>query len=76
MAIINKVEPDKLVIDLDGPEGNAFVILGLAVKLGKQMGMSVDKVAEIQKEMKSSDYENLIQTFDKYFGEHVDLMRS
>ena len=76
MAIIKKVEPDKLVIDLDGPEGNTFVILGLAVKLGKQMGMSVDKVAEIQKEMKSSDYENLIQTFDKYFGDHVDLMRS
>lgn len=76
MAIIDKVEPEKIVIDLDGPQGNAFFILGLAVKVGKSLGMSVEKIAEIQKEMKSSDYENLIKTFDKYFGEYVDLMRS
>ncbi len=76
MAIIKKARSKKIVIDLDGEQGNAFYILAVAVKIGKSLGMPADKIAAIQSEMKSSDYENLIQTFDKYFGDYADLMRS
>ena len=61
-----------LVIDLTGPEGNAFVLLGYAKNLAKQLDFNFEK---IQTEMTSSDYENLIQVFDKYFGEYVILER-
>jgi len=33
----------------------------------------MQKIREIIDEMKSSDYEHLILTFDKYFGEYVIL---
>lgn len=71
MAIIKK-EQKRRVIDLTGPDGNAFYLLGTASKWSKQLGLDSDKVLE---EMKSGDYENLIQVFDKYFGSICDLER-
>ena len=73
MAIKKKVENlEKRTIDLTGPQGNAFYLLGMAGKWGKQLGLDVPKVME---EMQSSDYENLIEVFDKYFGSICDLER-
>jgi hypothetical protein len=59
-------------LDLTGPEGNAYVLLGYAHKLAKQLGLDGEKIKE---EMKSSDYENLVEVFDSYFGSIVTLYR-
>ena len=75
MAILSKDTYRKQVIDLSGPDGNAYFLLGTAMKLCKQIGISSDRTDEIIDEMKSSDYEHLIQTFDKYFGKLIDLER-
>jgi len=61
-------------IDLSGPDGNAFVLLGLANRLGKQM-YGYEKTEEILEEMRLSTYELLLLTFDKYFGSVVTLYR-
>ncbi len=61
-------------IDLSGPEGNAFVLLAYASKLGKRI-YGYEKTEEILEEMRLSTYELLILTFDKYFGEVVTLYR-
>ena len=75
MAILSKDTYRKQVIDLTGPQGNAFYLLGTASKLCKQIGISSSRTKEIMDEMKSSDYENLIQLFDKYFGKLIELER-
>ena len=75
MAILTKDKFRKRVIDLNGPEGNAFCLLGTAMSLCKQIGISSERTEEIIDGMKSSDYEHLILTFDKYFGKLVDLER-
>ena len=72
MAILKKDTTKKLTIDLTGPQGNAFYLLGTASKLSKQIGLDVNKVLD---DMKSGDYEHLIKTFDKYFGSVIDLER-
>ena len=59
-------------IDLTGPDGNAFNLIGTASRLAKQLGWDKDA---IQKEMMNGNYENLINVFDKYFGEFVTLYR-
>ena len=59
-------------IDLTGPDGNAFVLIGTAGKLAKQLGL--DSKA-IQAEMMAGDYEKLVNTFDKHFGHFVTLYR-
>ena len=63
----------ELVIDLDGPQGNAFFLLGQASRFARQLGMDANEIIE---EMKSGDYENLISVFDKFFGDFVVLERS
>ena len=75
MAILTKDKFRKRVIDLNGPEGNAFCLLGTAMSLCKQIGISDTRTEEIIDELKSSDYEHLITTFDKYFGKLIDLER-
>jgi hypothetical protein len=64
--------PRTIQIDLTGPQGNAFFLLGTASNLAKQLGLD-DK--EIQAEMMKGDYENLLQVFDSYFGDFVVLYR-
>ena len=67
--------PERIEIRLDGPEGNAFVLLGFARKYGEQLGWTDVQIDSIINDMQSSDYEHLIQTFDKWYGEYVDLIR-
>ena len=63
------------VIDLTGPEGNAFCLLGYARQFPKKLGWSAQKSNQIIEEMQEGDYENLVLTFDSYFGDFVILER-
>ena len=73
MAIIDKKpRQGKITVDLTGPQGNAFWLINYAKTLGKQLDLDAD---EIHAEMTTGDYENLIQVFDHYFGDYVDLER-
>ena len=69
------VEPNKkgLTINCSGPDGNAFQLLKVASDLGKRMGCTNKEIDKVLTEMKSSDYEHLILTFDKHFGFYVTL---
>jgi hypothetical protein len=59
-------------IDLTGPQGNAFFLLGTASNFAKQLGIDSKPILD---EMKSGDYENLVQVFDRHFGSFVTLYR-
>ena len=63
---------DKIEIDLLGPEGNAFALLGIAKNLANKLGMDWDI---IHKEMTSSDYEWLLQVMDYHFGDFIIMYR-
>jgi hypothetical protein len=62
-------------IDLTGPNGNAFFLLGAASNLGRQLGLDSDEIGVILRNMRSGDYENLINVFDANFGHFVTLYR-
>jgi hypothetical protein len=71
--IKKKIEKtSKIEIDLTGPDGNAFALIGYATRYARELGL--DSKA-IQKEMMSGDYENLVKVFDNHFGEFVTLYR-
>ena len=70
--IKSKIEKSGIEIDLTGPDGNAFVLIGTAGNLAKQLGLDAKAIRE---EMMKGDYENLVNVFDKYFGSFVTLYR-
>lgn len=64
--MIRKTVPSKRVIDLDGQDGNAYVLLGMASSMCKQIKIDPKPILD---EMQSGNYSNLVKTFDKYFGD-------
>jgi hypothetical protein len=72
MIKYKKMKTGPVEIDLTGPDGNAFNLIGIASNLAKQLDLDKKKIRE---EMMSGDYENLLKVFDKYFGEFVTLYR-
>lgn len=71
--MIRQKQPKReIIIDLTGPDGNAYVLLAYATRFAKELGLDAEKICD---EMKESDYENLLKVFDSYFGSFVILER-
>jgi hypothetical protein len=60
------------VIDLTGPGGNAYYLLAHATRISRQLGLDSETILD---QMRAGDYENLVQVFDRYFGDYVILER-
>ena len=73
--IRKKQQNREIVIDLTGPQGNAYFLLGMANDFAKQLGWSSEEREKLREHMTESDYENLIKVFDKHFGKFVILER-
>jgi len=67
-----KYKSTKLEIDLTGPDGNAFALMGSAKRLAQKLGIDSKPIIE---DMTSGDYEHLLEVFDKNFGSFVTLYR-
>ena len=65
-------KPGGIEIDLTGPAGNAYALMGQAEQFAKQLGRNSN---DILTRMKSGDYENLVAVFESEFGEFVTLYR-
>ena len=60
------------IIDLDGPMGNAFALLGVAEREAMGLGIDRDDIDSILDDMKSGDYINLVKTLDEVLGANED----
>ncbi len=67
-----KNEP--IIIDLTGPDGNAFALMAYARRFATQLGWK-DRGSALIENMMDGDYENLLEVFDNAFGEFVILER-
>ena len=75
--MIRKPKKNKeIIIDLDGPDGNAFHLMAHAKSIAKTVGYASDEVGLMIDKMVSGDYANLVKTFDEYFEGYVVLETS
>ena len=74
MAIKNKkdIPPYPILIDLTGPDGTVFVLMGKAKQFARDLGLNGNLIV---RDMMSSDYEHAIKVFDSHFGDFVTLLR-
>jgi len=74
--LVGKESPQERFIDLCGPSGNAYIILGMAKSLTKQL-QQIDPEKydweKINAEMTAGNYNNLVHTFERYFGDYVTI---
>ena len=71
----SKMKKGLVEIDLAGPEGNAFSLIAYAKKFSQALCHSNEKKHQIISDMMSGDYDNLLDVFDKNFGNFVILYR-
>ena len=72
MIVDRRPKKTKIEIDLRGPEGNAFMLLGIVKDLANKLGKDWNL---IHSEMTSSDYEWLLQVMDYHFGDFIIMYR-
>ncbi len=73
MIVKKEDKPEQRIeVDLTGPDGNAFVLMGLAKRWAKDLGLDGEMIG---KEMMMGDYENLLDVIEHYFGDHVIMYR-
>jgi len=72
MIVKKQEKPGTIEVDLTGPDGNAFVLMGLAKRWARDLGLDGEL---IQKEMMMGDYENLLDVIEHYFGDYVIMYR-
>ena len=61
------------VINLDGPDGNAFALMAYAKLYARDVGYASDEIEYMVAKMRSGDYKNLVKVFDEYFDGYVVL---
>ena len=61
------------VIDLQGPQGNAFALMAYAEDFLRQMGRR-DEFRQMRTDMMSGDYNNLLRIFEDNFSDYVELI--
>ena len=59
-----------ITVDLSGPQGNAFALMGIAKQLAEVKGLDSKVIIE---EMTTGDYDHLLSVFENYFGNDVLL---
>lgn len=62
----NKCMFPSIKINIAGPDGNAYYIMGLIQTLLIEIGYNKDQIDEVINDMKSSDYEHLCNVAKKY----------
>jgi hypothetical protein len=50
----------EVVLDLGGPDGNAFAVIGHTVKALRSYGVDASLIKQYQEECMSGDYDNLL----------------
>ena len=71
----DEIKDRKIEIDLKSPQGNANYLLGQVEILGKQLNIPLKIRQDIRSLMTLGTYDELIETFDIWFGEYVILYR-
>lgn len=73
--ILKKREKSKIEIDLTGPDGNAFVIIGIAGRIGRQLGKTQNEIDTIRDQMMKGDYEHLLDVMEEHYGDYIIMYR-
>ena len=65
----------KPTIDLTGPEGNAYALMGYVKQWSRELEFTKENTQIILDDMRSNDYDHLLSVIEENFGEYVILLR-
>lgn len=63
-----------MLVDISGSKGNAWYLMGLAERIAKERGIHRVRIEAMIADMKSGDYEHLVDVFHDRFGDEYLLV--
>ena len=67
-----KASNSKPIIDLTGPEGNAYALMAYAERFAKDLKLDPKPILD---DMMSGDYVHLVDVMEKHFGDYIIMER-
>ena len=64
------------IIDINGPDGNAYALFGYVATFGCQLGWEQSKINAVIENMKSRDYNYLVSQMNIAFGDVITFVTS
>lgn len=63
-----------ITVDLEGPGGNAFSIMGVVKKVARATNKTQEETENIIQQMTSGDYENLLSVVEENFPDQIEFI--
>jgi hypothetical protein len=68
-------EDKRPVIDLTGPDGNAFALMGNVKRWCRDLSFTEENTSLILADMQSGDYDHLLEVVEENFGQYVIMLK-
>lgn len=65
---------EKLIVDLNGPEGNVYYLMGLVKTIGVKNGLTQSEANIIVQKMTEHDYCHAVKVFKEHMSDLVELV--
>lgn len=77
-SIYEKTEK-RIEIDLTGPDGNVFVLMGIAIGLAKSLNKRRENeyfdIKALTADMMSGNYEHTLEVIEENFGDYIIMYK-
>ena len=64
-----------MIVDLSGPQGNAYALMGIARSIGRQLNRPYNEIKEIETKMMSRDYDHLVKVLFLEYGDFIQFKK-
>jgi hypothetical protein len=65
----------KMIVDLSGPQGNAYALMGVARSIGRELNRPYNEIKEVETRMMSGDYDNLVKVMYLEYGDFIQFVK-
>ena len=64
-----------MIVDLSGPQGNAYALMGVARSIGRELNRPYNEIKEVETRMMSGDYDNLVKVLFLEYGDFIQFKK-
>ena len=64
-----------MIVDLSGPQGNAYALMGVARSIGRQLNRPYNEIKDVETKMMSGDYDHLVKVLFLEYGDFIEFKK-
>ena len=65
----------KMIVDLSGPQGNAYALMGVARSIGRELNRPYNEIKDVETRMMSGNYDNLVKVLYLKWGDYIQFVK-